>query len=595
MIFSSRIFWKMYGGFLVFFLIPIIFAGVSIVGKMEHDFIEQLKESLVSEAILLQIIAEESISGNSHSAIQERLKQIPLEKGARLTVILENGEVLGDTEKDPVEMDNHSNRPEILTARSHGRGFSTRYSDTLNTNMMYLALLVKNNNGFNGYVRTSVSLSSVEEKLGGIRNIVLFSAVSAFIAALILGLFFARHFALPLSNMTSVAQSMSQGDYDRRLSVNRLDEFGKLAKAYNVMAESLKIRIGTIDSERNKLQTILTGMIEGVIALDMSENIVHINAAAGRILEVSPPECLGKSIWKIASFMELKELLANVFNEKAGLKTKLKLARQFKDTVIEMQISPIYDITHAPAGSVIVMHDVSELHNLEKIRRDFVANISHELKTPITAIRGLIETIIDDEEITIDNRKNFMERAKEQTKRLTSLVDDILALARLESESFVMEKSRVNINRIILDAVKSLSPVSEEREIEIATELPDTSVEINGDENAITSAISNLLDNALKYTPPKGKIVVRLKTDGLFGVVEIQDNGVGIEQKHHHRIFERFYRVDKARSRELGGTGLGLAIVKHVAQSHGGKVDLESVPGKGSIFRITLPLATTLA
>jgi len=585
----------MYGGFLVFFLIPIIFAGVSIVGKMEHDFIEQLKESLVSEAILLQIIAEESISGNSHSAIQERLKQIPLEKGARLTVILENGEVLGDTEKDPVEMDNHSNRPEILTARSHGRGFSTRYSDTLNTNMMYLALLVKNNNGFNGYVRTSVSLSSVEEKLGEIRNIVLFSAVSAFIAALILGLFFARHFALPLSNMTSVAQSMSQGDYDRRLSVNRLDEFGKLAKAYNVMAESLKIRIGTIDSERNKLQTILTGMIEGVIALDLSENIVHINSAAGRILEVSPPECLGKSIWKIASFMELKELLANVFNEKEGLKTKLKLSRQFKDTVIEMQISPIYDINYAPAGSVIVMHDVSELHNLEKIRRDFVANISHELKTPITAIRGLIETIIDDEEITPDNRKNFMERAKEQTKRLTSLVDDILALARLESESFVIEKSRVNMNRIILDAVKSLSPVSEEREIEIATELPDTSVEINGDENAITSAISNLLDNALKYTPPKGKIVVRLKTDGLFGVVEIQDNGVGIEQKHHHRIFERFYRVDKARSRELGGTGLGLAIVKHVAQSHGGKVDLESVPGKGSIFRITLPLATTLA
>lgn len=592
----SRFLWKLYAGYFALILLYTAIVGGLVTRRIERDAVEEIRHSLEVRAVLLQATASRHFDKPVDPAFQRRVSALGEDSATRLTVIRADGLVIADSAENPSEMDNHANRPEILAAGLHATGTATRFSNTLNTRMMYLALPVHTDGRLIGYVRTSLPLSAIDKRLSHFRNVVGLGVTLAAIVSLLIGVLLARHFVRPLVSMTAVADSMAQGDYRERLPATRKDEIGTLARAFNRMADISSERMDTIDTDRNKLSAILAGMVEGVVAVDPDERVVHMNDAAGNLLGALPHESRDKPISEVTRIGELCEVLAATLREKRGAQRNLQLVTPSGDRVIEMHTSVLYDGQGELAGAVVVLHDVSRLHRLETVRRDFVANASHELKTPITAIRGIVETLIDDDKMPPAKLKRFLGKIRNQSLRLSALVGDLLSLSRLESQGEEAQRApldlRLDLRDVVLDSTRALMPTGQERGITLETRLPQAPIEVAGDDEALCQAVTNLLDNALKYTPRGGRVWVRLRTEGADAVIEVEDTGIGIEPRDRERIFERFYRVDKARSRELGGTGLGLAIVKHVARTHGGEVSVESVSGSGSTFRISLPVAS---
>lgn len=589
----SRFLWKLYAGYSALILISGTVVGIVVTQRIERDTLEEIRQSLEARATLLKEPAIRYFEQPPVPSLQNHIRALGASIHTRLTVIRADGVVIADSEKEPGRMDNHANRPEVLAARSHGIGTATRFSHTLQMEMMYLALPLRSGDKLVGYTRTALPLSMIDKRLSHIRMAVVLAAGLSAMAALVIGFFLAQHFVRPLTAMTAVAESMSRGDYDRRLPTSRSDEIGELGRAFNRMAESCRERMETISTDRNKLATVLSGMAEGVVAVNRDERVVHLNEAAKTLLGVAPNEGLGKPIWEVTRVREVSDILSVALRDKTETQRNLRVATQAKSPFIEIHASPLHDGQGNLVGAVAVLRDVSELHRLETVRREFVANASHELKTPITAIRGLVETLIDDKELAPLKRERFLGKIKEQSLRLSLIVTDLLTLSRLESEHSGTEKVPLDLREVILASAKTFAATGEDRGLVVETQVPDTPIEVLGDEEALCQVVSNLLDNAIKYTPQGGRVWVRLHLQGNDVVIEVQDTGVGIEPKDRERIFERFYRVDKARSRELGGTGLGLSIVKHIAIAHGGRVTVDSIPGTGSTFRVFLPPAST--
>jgi two-component system, OmpR family, phosphate regulon sensor histidine kinase PhoR len=582
----SRILWKLFSGYVVLILLSTIIVGVLVSRQVEEETLVEIEQSLDVRATLLRAVALESFS--SDNKVQKRIRTLGLNTNTRFTIIKPDGTVLADSEEDPTMMDNHANRPEILAARSHGHGITTRFSDTVDKKMMYYALPVEKEGLFLGYVRTSLPLSVIDDRLFHVRTTVLFSMTVSILVALVLGFIVARGFAKPLTAMTAIAESMSGGNYNQRVSIERKDEIGSLAKALNKMAWSSHERLETIALDNNKLLAILSGMVEGVVAVDKSETIIHLNEAAARILGISSD--VHRRIWEVTHSQELCQIFSVALNEETEIRRKLKIVTSSTDQIVEVHASPFRDAGGELVGAVAILHDVSELERLETIRRDFVANVSHELKTPITAIRGLVETLIDDEGMSAENHRQFLAKTMNQTLRLSTIVSDLLALSRLESVGLDLIRVPLGLREVVTASMQVLLPVSEDKNIIIDSQIPDDPVEVLGDREALFQSVNNLLDNAIKYNSENGTVTLHLYIDGENAVIHVQDTGIGIEPLEQHRIFERFYRVDKARSRQLGGTGLGLSIVKHTALAHGGQLSVESIPGTGSTFQISIPL-----
>ena len=590
----SRFLWKLYTGYVALILLSTFIVGVLAARQVRRNALEEIEASLRARALLLTELATGALEGDFNLPLQEHVTALGESIGTRLTLIRADGVVIADSEADPEFMGDHSNRPEVLAARHRGSGTATRPSKTVNVDMMYLALAIHRDGRLIGYVRTSLPLSAVSSRIGRLQTIVVLAATATLLVALALGFFFAQRFTRPLDAMTAVAESMAAGDYDHVLPVTSRDEIGKLAHALNRLAESSRQRIERIVTDHNKLLTILAGMVEGVVAIDRDEHVAHMNAAAGRILRATPQTGLGQPIREVTRLREVYEALHKALHDRAEVRGQLRLVERPRDRIVGIHASPLLDGDGELVGAVVVLHDVSELHRLETVRRDFVANVSHELKTPITAIRGLVETVIDDGEMSPENRARFLDRIRDQSMRLSAIVTDLLTLSRLESEATMLELSSMDLRQPVLAALQPLLSIAAERGLSMETEIPAEPVEIMGDDEALRQAASNLLDNALKYTAAGGHVWVRVRAEDGNATVEVQDTGVGIEPRDQMRIFERFYRVDKARSRELGGTGLGLSIVKHVVLAHEGDVSVESCPGTGSTFRIRIPRTSTV-
>jgi len=315
-----------------------------------------------------------------------------------------------------------------------------------------------------------------------------------------------------------------------------------------------------------------------------------LNEAARMILGISPDKDIHRRIWEATHSREFCQIFSVALNEETEIRKKLKIVTSSTDQNIEVHASPFRDASGELVGVVVVLHDVSELERLETIRQDFVANVSHELKTPITAIRGLVETMVEDEEMSADNHRSFLKKTMNQTLRLSNIVADLLSLSRLESAGMDLVKEPIDLREVVNGSLAALLPVSEDKGIPIETDISDETMEILGDWEALFQSVNNLIDNAIKYNSKKGKVWLSLRRKAKNAVIEVRDSGIGIESLEQHRIFERFYRVDKARSRQVGGTGLGLSIVKHTVLAHGGQLSVESVHGTGSTFQISLPL-----
>ena len=587
----SRFSWKLTAGLLLPILISAAIVGGLSVRSMEEDSREEVRRSLAAQAALLRTVAAAGLGQPCESVLKREVRSLGKEIGTRLTVIDAQGLVLADSREDPSSMGNLASRPEIMAVRSHGSGIATRFSHGLGVSVMHLALPIEDDGRLLGYARASRSLSEINQRLARLRTVVALGAALAILTAVVLGLVLARNFVKPVQAMTAVAEGMARGDYNRRLPATRTDELGDLARALNQTAKSSQNRMDTIITDRNKLLSLLKGMVEGVVAVDRDERVLQMNSAAGEILGASPETSVSKPIWEVTRVRQVCDTLSRTLKNRRDVKDELRLATRSQDQVVEMLASPLFDGEGELVGAVVVLHDVSDLHRLQTVRRDFVANASHELKTPIAAIRALVETVIDDQSMRSSDQAHFLGKIWNQSMRLSSLVTDLLTLSRLESSPGGPELRPIDLRESFSVAVHALLPTGEERGIAVHTEVPEDPVQVLGDPEALGQLTTNLLDNAIKYTNRGGRVWVRLKTENGQALIEVQDTGMGIAPQDQARVFERFYRVDKARSRELGGTGLGLSIVKHIAVIHRGQVFVESTPGIGSTFRASLPIA----
>ena len=591
--FRSRFFWKLYAGYVVLVVLAVATVGVLVARRVSQDSLREVEASLYARAALLREIA--ALSLEEPTVLQQRVQSLGASAETRLTVIAAGGVVIADSDEDPAVMDNHGTRPEVLDARDRGSGMSTRFSRTVAAPMTYFALPIHIGGELVGYVRAALPLTVVDERVAAVRRVVLTGGLLATAVALLLGLVVARGVTAPLVSMTEAAESIAGGRYSSRVVSTSSDEVGTLAGAFNRMAAELENRLATISEDRAKLLTILSGMVEGVIAVDKERRIVHLNASAARILDVSPSRSLGAPLWEVTRVLKVNDVIDETLRDAKEVTGELHLQQGSADRILELHSAPLHDGDGKLTGAVLVLHEVTTLRRLETVRQDFVANVSHELKTPITAIRGLIETVVDDSDMPSDTRTRFLERVRDQSVRLSSLVTDLLTLARLESAEGMFKLERIDLRELVLRSVNNLRPSAEEHRIAIDAEVPETTAWVTGDAEALELVLNNLLDNALKYTQPGGSVWMRLRADRETALLEVEDTGIGIASEHCDRIFERFYRVDKARSRELGGTGLGLSIVKHICMAHEASISVESEPGVGSTFRVTIPLAAASA
>ncbi|NPA25441.1 MAG: cell wall metabolism sensor histidine kinase WalK [Deltaproteobacteria bacterium] len=589
---GSRLLWKINLIFAAIVLVSAFLVAAFSAHRIRRSTLAEVEKNLsVQTTLLAQIAGPEIVSGNL-AGLQQSIRRLGRETATRMTIILADGRVAADSEKDPKRMDNHADRPEIRQAALYAHGVSIRFSHTLKTRMMYFARALRREHRLIGYARTSLPLDLIDQRIAASRKTILLGiAVVAFLV-LVSAFFMSRWFIRPLVSMTTMAEAMAAGDFSRRVNLKRRDEIGRLAESFNQMAENSRRRIETIAFDREKLDTILSGMSEGVVAVDRKERIIHLNRAAAELLDLDTETCCGRPLWETVRRPELREAIEAAGRSEEGIRKNLTFAHGSRERTIELHAAPLRAADGSNLGCVIVMLDISELRRLETVRRDFVVNASHELKTPITAIRALAETLLDNYSgMAEEERLSFLEKINTQVIRLSAITTDLMALSRFEQADGDEFREIVDLGEIVEEAGRTLKAAAENKKIHLATQVDDEEIMgIAGDSEALLQAITNLLDNAVKYTPAGGRIELELGYQRKEAVITVRDTGIGIKPEDCERIFERFYRVDKARSRELGGTGLGLSIVRHIVINHNGRIEVESRPGAGSSFRIYLHL-----
>jgi two-component system phosphate regulon sensor histidine kinase PhoR len=572
-------------------LVAIIMAGVLygwLSGTLDKYMLEETRAGLLSEARLARLTSTREIRDMRRDA-PGMAAAIARETRARVTFISMRGEVLGDSDVKAAELkelENHLNRPEIQQALKSGQGSSVRYSSTLQTDMLYVAYPFRDAGGEAGIIRLALPLSALQQTRASLHAILGLSLAAALFISLILSYILSNVTSQSLRAMAKIAAQIGRGEFGKRVPVTSRDEVGELAAVMNDMALRIEGELKSVAAEKNRLDTILSGMGEGVMVTDATGVITLVNPAFRALFDLRE-EVEGKPLINITRHPALHDAFKN--------------AVETKNEMVEEFTLPLFDgktvLTHwCPLlegdklqGVVAVFHDISELKRLEKVRRDFVANVSHELRTPVTVIKGYAETLLSGALANDPERAaGFLEKIDRHADRLASLVGDLLILSELEAGEKSLQLAPVAIVGAVGHARALLEEKARDKNINIDLSGVEGAPPVLADRGKLEQVMVNLLDNALKYTPENGSITISAKeADGMVAIL-LTDTGIGIPPKDLPRIFERFYRVDTARSREQGGTGLGLAIVKHIIQQHGGSVTVESTPGKGSTFTVSL-------
>lgn len=610
---KRKLIWQIFPSFLVIILLSLAAVTWYSTRYFKDFFLENSEKELTIQAKLLQnkfarLLREE---GGSIVQIDSECKHVGESIQIRVTIVLPSGQVVGDSFGRVETMENHLIRPEIQAALKGRKGISIRYSSTLDQNMMYIAFPVTleaqgavggavrpgesvhstdPQNQVIAVVRTAVSISDIDKKITTVRNNILVALILTLIAAAIASFYVARRITQPVEQMTKGAMEFAKGNLANRLSSPDTEELSQLARAMNQMAEKLDKKIQDFKNRSHELEAVHTSMQEGVIAIDQNEQIITINTAAAKIFDFPDSTLKKKSILEVARNFELQTFIQKALSTHEPVEDDILIKR---DEVIVLNIhsTALYDTRKERMGTLIIFHDITRIRRLENMHKAFAANVSHELKTPLTTIKGFIETLqqmLADNEI--QNSDTFLRIIEKNVNRMVALIDDLLALSRLERlEGTVIEFESQPLSTLLNGAIHFCLAQAEEKKIPITLDCPDT-LTVRVDPILIEQAIINLVDNAVKYSPEETRITIGAGFQKGFVVIEIRDTGNGIDKEHLPKIFNRFYRVDKGRSRNEGGTGLGLAIVKHIVQYHGGKIEVESQRGKGTTFKISLPV-----
>ena len=590
MLFKSQYFWRTYLGYVLVALIGTFLFALSLLGRIDQQAQERMESSLAVTAQLLSVAIAPALQNLNYPLVRDTVSSIAETSNLRITVIDGNGLVIADSHENPFTMNNHLRRPEVQLAATDGMGRAERYSFTLEENFDYLALPLYSSDSISGFVRVAKASSAINAEIRQSQSLLLRnSAITTFFIVL-LAFFLATRQASKVAELTVVAEEISSGDFSRRIPVGKALGLEKLSEAINRMARSSASRVSEITADRNRLATVFTCMVEGVIDVDMKQNILHINDAAARMLSINANHCIGKPLWMEIRSQEIIDALDEAIKTFSVIKVQMRMNQDLGQRVVDIYAASLSDDQGMDIGAVLVLHDITELKNLERIRTDFVANASHELKTPITAIRGLSETILADDQVERGTILHFTDRIHAQSLRLSQLVGDLMTISRLEGGHNNEDFSKVNFTKLVRQAVRAAQATAEEKGHTIDAQLPEGALELYGDRQNLSQLVDNLIDNAMKYTTEPGTIRVSLKAEDNMAVFQVSDTGIGIPPQFQNRVFERFYRVDKARSQSLGGTGLGLSIVKNIAERHGGTMGVESQLGKGSTFVFSMPL-----
>lgn len=584
-----KLHWKLAAGVGAVVLLTTSATGVAVSRWAQSAIVDATRRSLSDQARLLGEAIQSDLARGAEPELGRRVERLGRALGSRFTIVAASGRVLADSERDPATLANHANRPELLAAATSGFGTSARFSHTLKIRMLYVAVRAPGEPPA-ALVRAALPLAEVDDRVSRVRDAVVLAALIGLAVAMLPSLYVARRISAPIARLTEGARALAAGDYaPRPRAAARGDELGELVDVFDAMAAQMRERVETITTDRNKLRAILGSMIEGVVAIDPDHRILHLNGMGARILGADPEGALGRRILDVTRVAEIPAALAGVLEDPGRRALEVRLPASPRDVVLDVRVAPLRGRDGTVAGALGVLHDVTELRRLEQVRRDFVGNVSHELKTPLTAIRGQLETLLDDAEMPVDVRTRFLERANAQALRLSNLVRDLLVLSRVESIDTGLVLEEHDLAGPVGESARALQGAADGKGVALETRLPSEPLVARADREHVRQVVDNLLGNALNYTPAGGRVRLELREQDGGALIEVTDTGIGIAPGDQARIFERFYRVDKGRSRELGGTGLGLAIVKHVAAAHGGRASVESAVGSGSTFRVWLP------
>ncbi|ODS33284.1 MAG: two-component sensor kinase [Candidatus Scalindua rubra] len=572
---KKSIFVKVFGGYLLIVLVILSITFFLSFRVIRHHYIDTLTGNLKNLCFTLKLKISPLLENNRIEELDTLIKKLGRQIETRITVISTEGVVFADSEKDPALMENHKNRLEVIQAIKDGFGTSLRYSTTVKEEMLYVAVPIEKDGKISGVLRASLFLKEINNLLYNLKMTIIKTAV-IIVVILLLGAFvFSRNLSRPLKELSAASRKIAQGDFNTKVFLNNKDEIKELADSFNYMTDQIKTLFTQLSYQKEELNSIISSIKEGLCVLDNEGRITISNESFRKFVQNDSVK--GKFYWEVLRKIKFDELINKVRDEKTSL-------------VDEIEINSRTYLCSATFCSnkeeiVVTLHDITKIKNLEETKKDFVSNVSHELRTPLSAIKGFVETL---EEGIDEKNKNYLDIIKRHTDRVINIVKDLLLLSQLEEKSSSLELEEVNLKSLIENILKIFDQSLREKNLVLKFNADDNLPLIKADPFKLEQVFINLIDNAINYTE-RGEIKIYLSQNDKAVITEIQDTGICIPREHLSRIFERFYVVDKSRSRKLGGTGLGLSIVKHIVLLHNGKIDVKNVPGTGTKFIVTLP------
>lgn len=571
--------------YFVLILVTVLFAVGLSWSRVNTYFTDQIEEESHSEsAILKRIIEETDIAPDDY---QDFADEYSVLAGVRITLINEDGSVFADSDSDASQMDNHKNRPEVIEAMDGDVATNIRYSNTMKMYFFYHAVRVETDS-FDGILRIAVQMDEIERITNEMIFVILLGAILGAIIAIVVAYFMTNRFMKPINELTRVAKVISDGNYDEKIYIDQQDQIGELADAFNTMTFTLRKNIWDLGQSNAELESILTSMNSGLAAINMDYKIALYNDTFVNMLDLPNEDLNGKLFYEVIRELSVFEIIEKSVEEQENFADETIINRDNEDRIIQITATPIFDKTrrNKALGTLVVITDVTQIRKLENMRRDFVSNVTHELKTPLTSIRGFVDTLkngaINEEEVAL----RFLDIIDIEADRLSSLIQDILSLSEIET---IVGDKNIDHHYIgdILDEVVDIIP-KDKPEVEIILDIQEDLPPLKCNKDRIKQMMINLIDNSVKYTD-LGHVKVTCYEEFRYLNIVVEDTGIGIAHKHLSRLFERFYRVDKGRSRKMGGTGLGLSIVKHLVELYNGEIDVKSEVDVGTTFTIRLP------
>ncbi len=546
-----------------------------------------LQEHLEYEAGLIAQAAVSNIGGeDGEGGLNQLIEDFAQRIGGRVTVIAPDGVVRFDSHQEAGEMVNLADSPEVHEALLSGKGKGTRYSELFDENMMFVGVRIESNDSVLGVARAALSIEKINSSVADLARSVGLGVALVTLLTVVVGFYVSRVIGRPINRVIAAAKKMADGEFGQEIYGASGGEAAELESAFNDMARSLNATIGDLSAERNKLVTVLSTMVDGVVMTDVSGTVIMANPAAGELFGFNSRTAVGRRLKELIPDSEVYTVFRSYM--RTGQQQAGQVEQVSRGRLLRVIASPVF--YHDAVGALLIFQNLTEVRRLQTVRQQFIGNISHELRTPLASIKAVVETLSEGTIDDPDTVRAFFERIDNEIDRMTQLIRELTELSRIETGQVELKISPVDLEPLIDRIVSELEPQAERKNIKVKMEIDPSLNRVKAEEERILQVLVNLLHNAIKFTPDGGSVAISAVQEGEMITVSVTDTGVGIPPDDLPRVFERFYKADKARASE--GTGLGLAIAKHLVQAHDGRIWVESELGKGSTFYFSLPVYT---